>query len=179
PGASCACSCAIRQLFSILPPRMVSRKWTCQLSSGHTLPSEAATPPSAMTVCALPRSDLQMRPTDTPIALASIAARRPAPPAPMTRTSWEWVSYFASAMVAQVLESEETDVGDRAGGDGPDVEIAERDAEEADPGKAHVVAVQLRDGAPQLVTEHTERRLRIAVHAAADEVAERVTRERV
>ena len=28
----------MRQLLSILPPRMVSRKWTCQLSSGHTLP---------------------------------------------------------------------------------------------------------------------------------------------
>ena len=49
----------MRQWFSILPPRMVSRKWTCQLSSGHTLPSAAAMPPSAITVCALPRSDLQ------------------------------------------------------------------------------------------------------------------------
>ena len=28
----------MRQLLSILPPRMVSRKWTCQLSSVHTLP---------------------------------------------------------------------------------------------------------------------------------------------
>ena len=50
----------MRQLFSILPPRMVSRKWTCQLSSGHTLPMAAAMPPSAMTVWALPRSDLQI-----------------------------------------------------------------------------------------------------------------------
>ena len=49
----------MRQLLSILPPRMVSRKWTCQLSSGHTLPMAAAMPPSAMTVCALPSSDLQ------------------------------------------------------------------------------------------------------------------------
>jgi hypothetical protein len=32
----------MRQLLSILPPRMVSRKWTCQLSSGHTLPMAAA-----------------------------------------------------------------------------------------------------------------------------------------
>ena len=51
----------MRQLLSILPPRMVSRKWTCQLSSVQTLPIAAAMPPSAMTVCALPRSDLQMR----------------------------------------------------------------------------------------------------------------------
>ena len=26
----------MRQLFSIFPPRMVSRKWTFQLSSGYT-----------------------------------------------------------------------------------------------------------------------------------------------
>jgi hypothetical protein len=37
----------------------------------------AAMPPSAMTVCALPSSDLQTRPTDTPAADASMAARRP------------------------------------------------------------------------------------------------------
>jgi hypothetical protein len=40
-----------------------------------------------MTVCALPSSDLQIRPTDTPLVAASIAARNPAPPAPMTSTS--------------------------------------------------------------------------------------------
>ena len=38
----------------------------------------AATPPSAMTVCAFPRSDLQIRPTFTPAADASMAARNPA-----------------------------------------------------------------------------------------------------
>ena len=50
----------MRQLLSILPPRIVSRKWTCQLSSFQTLPMAAAMPPSAMTVCALPSRDLQM-----------------------------------------------------------------------------------------------------------------------
>ncbi len=49
----------MRQLFSILPPRIVSRKWTSQPSSGHTFRSAAAMPPSAMTVWALPSSDLQ------------------------------------------------------------------------------------------------------------------------
>jgi hypothetical protein len=39
---------------------MVSRKWTCQLSFGFTLPIAAAQPPSAMTVCALPNRDLEM-----------------------------------------------------------------------------------------------------------------------
>ena len=50
-------------------------------------PCAAAMPPSAITVCALPSSDLQIRPTETPASAASIAARSPAPPAPMTRTS--------------------------------------------------------------------------------------------
>ena len=57
-GASWACNWAMRQLLSIFPPRMVSRKWTFQLSSGHTLPMAAAAPPSAMTVWALPSRDL-------------------------------------------------------------------------------------------------------------------------
>ena len=59
-GASLACSSAIRGLFRNFPPRMVSRKCTCQLSLGFTLPMAAAAPPSAMTVCALPNSDLEM-----------------------------------------------------------------------------------------------------------------------
>ena len=65
-GDSIACSWAMRQLLSILPPRIVSRKWTFQLSSFHTLPMAAAMPPSAMTVWALPRSDLQMSAVLTP-----------------------------------------------------------------------------------------------------------------
>jgi len=77
----------MRQLLSIFPPRIVSRKWTFQLSRVSVLASAAATPPSAITVCALPSSDLQTRPTDAPCSAASIAARNPAPPAPTTRTS--------------------------------------------------------------------------------------------
>src|SRR6185503_10802524 len=67
-GASLACSSAIRQLFRYWPPRMVSAKWTFQLSRSSTCPIEAAMPPSAMTVWALPSSDLQTRPTDRPAA---------------------------------------------------------------------------------------------------------------
>ncbi len=77
----------MRQLLSILPPRMVSRKCTFQLSSGHTLPMAAAAPPSAMTVWALPSSDLHTKAVRWPSSRASMAARRPAPPAPMTTTS--------------------------------------------------------------------------------------------
>ena len=77
----------MRQSFRSFPPRMVSRKWTFQLSRGSVVASAAATPPSAITVCAFPRSDLQTRPTEQPSAAASIAARSPAPPAPTTSTS--------------------------------------------------------------------------------------------
>jgi succinate dehydrogenase/fumarate reductase flavoprotein subunit len=82
-----ACSSAIRGLFRNFPPRMVSRKCTCQLSFGFTLPIAAAAPPSAMTVCALPNSDLEMIAVFLPRARAEIAARSPEPPAPITTTS--------------------------------------------------------------------------------------------
>src|SRR5713101_1008309 len=83
----------MRQLLISWPPRIVSWKWTLQLSCGSRLPSAAAIPPSAMTVCALPSNDLQTTATSAPIAEASMAARRPAPPAPITRTSWLWTLY--------------------------------------------------------------------------------------
>ena len=91
-GASWAWSWAIRQLLSIFPPRMVSRKCTCQLSSGHRLPSAAAAPPSAITVWALPSSDLQTMATLAPASWAAIAARSPEPPAPITTTSYSCFS---------------------------------------------------------------------------------------
>ena len=90
----------MRQLLRYCPPRMVSAKWTFQLSRSSTCAIAAAMPPSAMTVWALPSSDLQMRPTDAPDADASMAARSPAPPAPMTMTScsWVWMSDSPSAI---------------------------------------------------------------------------------
>ena len=66
---------------------MVSRKCTCQLSFGFTLPMAAAQPPSAMTVCALPNKDLEIMAVFLPRSRASIAARNPEPPAPTTTTS--------------------------------------------------------------------------------------------
>src|SRR6266853_6063553 len=91
-GASCACNCAMRQLFSIFPPRTVSRKCGFQPSAESTLAIAAAIPPSAITVCALPNSDLLTTPTEAPCPSASIAARNPAPPAPTTSTSCSCVS---------------------------------------------------------------------------------------
>ena len=82
----------MRGLLSILPPTSVSLKWVVQESFGATWASAAAIPPSAMTVWALPRSDLQTTATRTPASTAAMAARRPAPPAPTIRTSTECVS---------------------------------------------------------------------------------------
>ncbi len=48
-------------------------------------------PPSAITVCALPSSDLVTTMVLQPASAAAIAARMPAPPAPMTSTSHSWV----------------------------------------------------------------------------------------
>ena len=75
------------QLLRYLPPNIVSWKCTCQSSSGETLPNDAATPPSAITVWALPSSDLQTSAVRAPASAAAIAARSPAPPAPSTTTS--------------------------------------------------------------------------------------------
>src|SRR5437667_4562402 len=77
---------------------MVSAKCTFQLSRSSTLASAAAMPPSAITVCALPRRHLQTIPTETPAAEASIAARSPAPPEPMINTSCWKVSYSGIAI---------------------------------------------------------------------------------
>ena len=66
---------------------MVSPKCTIQLSLELALPIAAAQPPSAMTVWALPNSDLEMIAVFLPDTRASIAARSPAPPAPMMTTS--------------------------------------------------------------------------------------------
>src|SRR3982074_2686574 len=46
-GASLACSSAIRQWLRYWPPRIVSAKWTFQLSRSSTLARAAAIPPPA------------------------------------------------------------------------------------------------------------------------------------
>ena len=77
-------------LFGV-PLDLNSEKCTRQLSRESTLPMDAAQPPSAMTVCALPKRDLQISPVLRPWAEHSMEARKPAPPAPITITSaGEW-----------------------------------------------------------------------------------------
>src|SRR5438309_2334037 len=132
---------------------------------------DAAMPPSAMTVCALPSSDLQTTAVRAPLSWASIAARRPAPPAPTTTTSY---SCFSSSI--RRAPSEEAKVGDRAGGEQEDVEVGERDAEQRGPGELHVVGVQPRDDGPELVAERVPGEV---VEPAADDVPARVARQRV
>lgn len=53
-----------------------------------TLRIAAAQPPSAITVWALPNSDLVTTATRRPRSRASMTARNPAPPAPITTTSY-------------------------------------------------------------------------------------------
>src|SRR5687767_12532370 len=165
-GASRACSSAMRQLLRYWPPRMVSAKCTFQSSRSSTLASDAATPPSAMTVCAFPSSDLQTRPTDTPWAAASTAARRPAPPAPMTSTSCSCVSYSGMAIVVPRLE-DDPEIADHAHGHEPDVEIGETHAEEREPREHRMALVEPGEEVPEHVAG---RRLREGVDVTAADV---------
>src|SRR5882672_5980312 len=106
---------------------MVSRKWTFQLSRGSTLPIAAAIPPSAITVCALPSRLFEITPVDSFCALHSIAARRPAPPAPTTSTSWSivWMSFASRAIALPGVE-----IFDHAHRHQTNVEIGEHDREQ-------------------------------------------------
>src|SRR5690349_20848381 len=182
-GASLAWSSAMRGLFRYLPPTIVSRKWVCHLSAGSTWPIAAATPPSAMTVWALPSRDLQTRPTLTPAALASMAARSPAPPAPMTSTSTACVSIWSSASDASVTRDPALEpdlrVGQEPRLERPDVDVGERDRDEARPGPPHVVPVEVRQPLPERVADAASRGAGEAVDPPADEVPQRVARERV
>src|SRR3954468_5082288 len=169
-GASLACSSAIRGLLRNLPPRMVSRKCTCQLSLLLTLPIAAAQPPSAMTVCALPNSDLQMIATRRPASCAAIAARRPEPPAPITRTSYECFS------ISSAMSVHDPRVGEGPGGDEADVGVGEHQGAEGDPRELHVLGVELGDDSPGLVTQRVAGEV---AQPAADDVPARVAGDRV
>src|SRR5262249_24698847 len=134
-------------------------------------------PPSAMTVCALPSSDLQMSPTETPAADASMAARRPAPPAPITITSCSCVS----KSMMNHMRSNNPQVAPDAHGTKANVQVGEADHEQGNPGPFHVLFVEGGAAAPHLVAEvgfagaagATE-----ALEAAAHQMTHRVAAER-
>src|SRR5215467_950064 len=115
---------------------MVSRKCTIQLSLAFMFPMDAAAPPSAMTVCALPNRDLEMIAVRLPASRASIAARRPAPPAPITTTSYGCLAMSVMSVTSSV---EEPQVGEPVGGHGHHVEIRDGKRRERRPREAHVV----------------------------------------
>src|SRR5690606_30515275 len=106
--------------------------------------SDAAMPPSAITVCALPSKLLLMTPVDRPSWLQPIAARNPAPPAPITTTSCSkvWISETSISVPG-------VEVSDHAHGDHAHVEIGEGDPEQADHRELHVPLVEPGRELPQ------------------------------
>src|SRR5215831_16560990 len=114
------------------------------------LPMAAAAPPSAITVWALPNRDLEMMAVRLPASRASIAARRPAPPAPITTTSKRCRSMFSVIVRPSV---DEPQVGEPAGGDGEDVYVDQREGAERDPGQFLVTSVQSGHERPRAVPD--------------------------
>src|SRR6478735_2974788 len=162
----------MRGLFRNFPPRMVSRKCTCQLSCGFTLPMAAAIPPSAITVCALPNSDLVRIATRLPAWRPAIAARSPAPPAPMISTSNVSLCSCSPRIEGPVIRSprfaaasglragdspagssDDPEVGDVAGRDEPDVHVGQHQRAQGGPGQLHVFGVERGDPRPHLVAD--------------------------
>ena len=130
----------MRQLLRSLPPRIVSRKWTCQLSSFQTLPIAAAMPPSAMTVCALPRSDLQIERRLEPLAerLDGGAQARAA------GADDDDVVVVASR-TRSLCHQKDPQVADDAHGHEPDVEVGEPTQNRLIQANMHVALVEPRD----------------------------------
>src|SRR3954451_17719099 len=158
---------------------MVSAKWICQVSLALAFFIDAAQPPSAITVCALPNSDLVTTATRRPRSRASITARSPAPPAPMTTTSYSCRSIVDeplartpsdSAMNPHLsridLSANESQVGNGAAGDQHDVEVGHHQRAERDPRVQLVACVQLADLRPEPVA-----------HRVFGEVLEPATRD--
>src|SRR5450631_1821725 len=110
----------------------------------------AEMPPSAITVWALPSRDLHTTAVRRPMAWASTAARRPAPPAPMMMTSNSWLSY--SVMGSSPLEVEAV-VVDGPAGHQSHIEVGEGHEDQAHPGEQHVPPVERGQGLPDLVPD--------------------------
>src|SRR5262249_50459190 len=115
------------------------------------------------------RSDLHTRPTRAPWAEASIAARSPAPPAPITRTSCSWISYLS---IRSSLE--EAQVVNHAHGAQANVEIGGADSQGTPPRPRPVMLVENAQEAPCLATRLATGYAREAVELAAHEVAQRM-----
>src|SRR5690606_3540693 len=101
-------------------------------------------------VCALPNSDLEITAVLQPASRASIAARSPAPPAPITTTSYWCRSIF---VIACPFSVEEPQIREPPGGQGHDVEVRQRQRAQGDPGELHVSCVDLGDEGPPAVAD--------------------------
>ena len=99
-------------------------------------PRAAAHPPSAITVWAFPSRLLESTPVSSPMELHSMAARRPAPPAPITTTSCSnaWISEMSSMSRFPVLVPG-IEVADDAHGNQPHVDIGQHHPDQAGPGQ--------------------------------------------
>src|SRR5262249_18278398 len=100
-----------------------------------------------MTVCALPSRDLQISAVLAPWADASIAARSPAPPAPMMSTSYSCVSYLLSRVI--VLEQNQPWIDDDSSRDEAHVEVRQRYPKQTDPREPGVEFIQAIREEPQ------------------------------
>src|SRR5438876_11206572 len=92
-----------------------------------------------MTVWALPNSDLEIMAVFLPASRDSIAARRPAPPAPITTTSY----VCRSMWVITVPSVDEAQVGEPAGRQRHHVKVRQHQGAEGGPGELHVLGVEL------------------------------------
>jgi hypothetical protein len=173
-GASLPCSSAIQGLFRNFPPRMVSRKCTRQLSFGLTFPITAAQPPPAITVCALPNSDLEMI---APLAAQPRLDRRPQPGA--ARADHHHVAGVAihvSHHHSPFGLVKDPWVWEGAAGHEQDVQVGQHQRAERDPGQLHVPRIQPRDPGLGPVTHRVPGE---ALQAAAGDVPAGVAAERV
>ena len=125
-----------------------------------------------MTVCALPSSDLQTRPTSAPGRGRLDRGPQPgaARPDDQDVVGVPFGGVVHSRMPGSLNRPERQD---------SDVQVGERHGEQAGPGPAHVVPVEAREPLPERVAGRVRRRAREAVQPAADEVAQRVARQRV
>src|SRR5262249_43879293 len=141
-----------------------------------------------MTVCALPSSDLQTSPTFVPCADASIAARKPAPPAPITSTSCSNVSISlidasccsscssrAHHSSPASLSKDPPVVPDTRGAEA-DINVGEPHADETHPRPLHVPPIQTRRAIVRRLLDWV---LRDLIVKSTHDVSERVTAERV
>ena len=158
----------MRQLLSILPPRMVSRKWTSQPSSGQTLRSAAAIPPLGHDRVGLAEERLADDGRPHPWLAASIAARDRPAGADHDDVVFVDLVRFELAHWATSLSEDDAEVPDDAHRHQPDVEVGEAHAEEREPGEGRVPLVEPRDDLPQRAAG---RSLRELVERPAAEVA--------